>query len=71
MPKTLAVGAVKEITGAWTPASAPGVAVTYASSKTSVAHIDKAGRIVAKAPGTTKITVKAGGKSKAYTLRVV
>ncbi|MDR1294135.1 MAG: glycoside hydrolase family 9 protein, partial [Bifidobacteriaceae bacterium] len=70
VPKTMTVGAIKEITGTWAPASATGVAVTYTSSATSVAHIDKAGRIVAKAPGTTKIRVKAGGKSKAYTLTV-
>jgi uncharacterized protein YjdB len=70
VPKTLKVGQFVEVTGKWSPASATGVQVTYRSSNKAVAVVDKAGRITAKAPGKVKVTVKAGGKSKTYTVTV-
>jgi hypothetical protein len=70
VPRTLAVGATKAITGTFAPAGAVGVKVTYTSSKPQVAIVDKAGMVTAKAPGTTTIAVKAGGKTKTYTVTV-
>ncbi|MDR1293868.1 MAG: Ig-like domain-containing protein, partial [Bifidobacteriaceae bacterium] len=70
VPRTLTVGATKAITGTFAPARASGVRVTYTSSKPTVAAIDKAGMITAKAAGTAKITVKAGSATKVYTVRV-
>ncbi|MDR1152272.1 MAG: endo-1,4-beta-xylanase [Bifidobacteriaceae bacterium] len=70
VPGTLAPGATASVTGTYKPATATSVKVTFTSSNSSVASIDNAGRLVAKAAGTAKITVKAGGKSKAYTVKV-
>ena len=47
-----------------------GIVPKFTSSKKSVAVIDKAGVITALAPGTTKITVKAGKYKKTFTLIV-
>jgi uncharacterized protein YjdB len=70
VPKTLPVGGVRGITGKYTPAGATSVKVTYSSSRPGVASVDKAGTITAKAPGQTVITVKAGTKSKKYTVTI-
>ncbi|MEA5119317.1 MAG: Ig-like domain-containing protein, partial [Propionicimonas sp.] len=70
VPKTMAVGKTAYITGKYSSAKATGIKVTYKSSKTKVATIDKVGRIQAKAKGTVKITVRAGSKSKTYTVKV-
>jgi hypothetical protein len=70
IPKTLAVGKAAWAAGKYTPSSAVNAKVTYQSSRAAVASIDKTGRIVAKAPGKTVITVKAGGKAKRYALTV-
>jgi hypothetical protein len=70
VPRSLAVGRTASITGTYKSALAAKVKVTYKSSRLAVATIDAAGRLVAKSPGTTKITVKAGKKSKTYTLVV-
>jgi hypothetical protein len=69
--KTMRVGAARNVTGSWTPATAPSVTVTYTSSKASVASIDETGRLVAKTKGNAVITVKAGAKSKNYKVMVV
>ncbi|MDR1151290.1 MAG: glycoside hydrolase family 3 C-terminal domain-containing protein, partial [Bifidobacteriaceae bacterium] len=70
VPSTLKVGASAYVTGAYKPATATSVKVTYTSSAPTVVAVDAAGGLVAKAAGTAKITVKAGGKSKAYTVKV-
>ncbi|MDR3201828.1 MAG: glycoside hydrolase family 3 C-terminal domain-containing protein [Bifidobacteriaceae bacterium] len=70
VPKSLAVGAVRYVAPEYSPASAVSVKVTYASSKASVASIDRAGRLVAKAKGAAKITVKAGKQTKTYQVTV-
>lgn len=45
--------------------------ITYASSKKSVATITSRGKITARKPGTTVITVKAGRCVKKFTLTVI
>jgi uncharacterized protein YjdB len=70
VPKSMSVGQVKDVTAKWSPASAVGAAATYRSGNKAVAAIDQAGRIVAKAKGTAKITVKVGSKSKTYKVTV-
>ncbi|MDR0432777.1 MAG: endo-1,4-beta-xylanase [Bifidobacteriaceae bacterium] len=70
VPGSLAIGATASITGTYKPATATSVKVTYASSNPGVVTVDSTGLLVAKAAGTAKITVKAGGKSKAYTVKV-
>jgi beta-glucosidase-like glycosyl hydrolase/uncharacterized protein YjdB len=68
VPATLAVGATADITGKYKPAGATSVKVTYTSSAPGVVAVDSAGHLTAKAAGSAKITVKAGSKSKAYTV---
>jgi uncharacterized protein YjdB len=68
--KTMKVGAVAWASAKYTPTTARGVKVTFKSSRPAVLSIDRTGRIVAKAPGTAVVTVKAGGKSKKYTVKV-
>lgn len=70
VPKAMQVGQVAYITGKYTSAKATGIAVTYKSSKAGVASVDPVGRVVAHSPGKAKITVKAGKKSKTYTIKV-
>lgn len=71
VPRSIKAGQSAYITGKYVSSKATGVKVTYGSSSSSVATVDVAGRIVAKKKGTVKITVKAGGKSKTYTVSVV
>jgi uncharacterized protein YjdB len=70
VPTTMKVGAVKYITGKYTPSNATGVKVYYSSSNKKILTVDVAGRIDAKAKGKATITVKAGTKSKKYTITV-
>jgi len=71
VPKTIVVGTTAAAKGTYTPSKAPGVTLTYRSSKASVLTVDVAGTITAKKVGTAKLVVKAGKKSRTYTLRVV
>ncbi|MEA5118782.1 MAG: family 78 glycoside hydrolase catalytic domain [Propionicimonas sp.] len=70
VPRSMKVGSTAYLTGKYSSVKATGVKVTYFSSKTKIATVDKVGRIQARAKGTVKITVKAGGKSKTYTVKV-
>jgi hypothetical protein len=70
VPGTLAVGASASIVGSYKPATAVSAKITYASSNPAVLTVDKAGRVVAKAAGKATVTVKAGKKSKKYTVTV-
>jgi beta-glucosidase-like glycosyl hydrolase/regulation of enolase protein 1 (concanavalin A-like superfamily)/uncharacterized protein YjdB len=70
VPKTMTVGQTAWITGKYTPAKAAGIKVKFATSSSATLAIDKTGRLIAKAPGKATITVKAGTKSKKYTVRV-
>jgi uncharacterized protein YjdB len=63
LPTAMAVGQVAYPSVTWRSASATGVKVTYKSSKPAVVQVDRSGRLVAKAPGTATVTVKAGAKS--------
>jgi len=66
----MSLGTTKAITGKYTPSKAVKIKVVYKSSQPGVVAVDKAGMLTAKAVGTAKITVKAGKKSKRYTIRV-
>jgi uncharacterized protein YjdB len=70
VPKTMKVGQISYITGKYTSTKATGVQVSYTTKKYQVAVIDKVGRIVTKSRGTDVITVKAGKKTKKYTITV-
>ncbi|MDR1153027.1 MAG: Ig-like domain-containing protein, partial [Bifidobacteriaceae bacterium] len=70
VPKTMKVGQVAWVTASYAPATATGVKATFASSSAARAAIDKTGRLTAKAPGKATITVKAGTKTKKYTVTV-
>jgi uncharacterized protein YjdB len=70
VPKTMKVGQVAWVTASYTPATATGVKATFASSSAARAAIDTSGRLTAKAPGKATITVKAGTKTKKYTVTV-
>jgi hypothetical protein len=69
-PKTMAPGARTTIAPTWKSASATKVKVTYSSSAPGVVTVDKAGTLVAKAPGKATITIKAGGKTAKYKITV-
>jgi beta-glucosidase len=70
VPKSLKKGQTVYITGKYSSSKATGAKVTYKSSKPSVVEADSVGRLMAKGKGTAKVTVKAGGKSKTYTVKV-
>jgi hypothetical protein len=67
---TVKAGATKQLQVKLTPKKATGVSVSWKSSKPAVATVDAAGRITAKQPGKTIITVKAKGKSAKLTVTV-
>lgn len=70
VPKTMKVGARAYVTGKYSPTTAPSAKVTYSSSSKSVVTVDSAGTLTAKKKGKATITIKAGGKSKKYTVTV-
>jgi hypothetical protein len=70
IPKVLAAGQTKAVTGKYLPARAIKAKVSYTSSNPGVASIDKYGMLTAHQPGKTVIKVKAGTKTKSYTLTV-
>lgn len=70
VPKTMKRGARAYLSGKFSPTSAPGVKVTYSSSAKSVLVVDSAGALTAVKKGKATITIKAGGKSKKYTVSV-
>jgi hypothetical protein len=67
---TLAVGAADYLTVAYSSARALKPSVTFASSNPTVVEVDKAGRVLAKAPGKAVIAVKVGTTTKRVTLTV-
>ncbi len=69
-PMGLLVGGTVQVKPKVTPTRATGVVPKFASSRKSVAVIDKAGVVTALKPGATIITVKAGGKTRKFTLTV-
>jgi uncharacterized protein YjdB len=70
VPGSLAVGKVAWATATWKPKAATGATVTFRTSKASVLAVDKAGRLLAKAPGTARITIKVGHKAVVKKVRV-
>ena len=70
VPRTMKVGAVAYVTGKYKPSTATGAVVKYSSKEKSVATIDQAGRLVAKARGTATIRVKAKGRVAEYRVAV-
>jgi hypothetical protein len=70
VPASLKVGAVAYAKATWKKATATKVKVKYSSSNPAVASVDKVGRIVAKAPGTAVLSVKAKAKTKKVTITV-
>lgn len=72
-PSTLTVGQTFVLGTTVTPSNATNKKLTYKSSNTAVATVDAAGKIVAKAAGTTVITATAADGSKkaaSFTLTV-
>jgi alpha-amylase len=62
-PKTLKIGAIKQLTIKLNPASATNVKPTFRSSKSSVVSVDASGNMRALKKGTAVITVKVSGKT--------
>ncbi|MDR1428498.1 MAG: DUF4185 domain-containing protein, partial [Bifidobacteriaceae bacterium] len=59
IPATMVVGQAAWIAPKYVSAKTAGVKVTYKSSNSAVLTVDKAGALIAKAPGDATITVKA------------
>ncbi|MDR0432776.1 MAG: glycoside hydrolase family 3 C-terminal domain-containing protein [Bifidobacteriaceae bacterium] len=70
VPKTMKIGQTAWLTGKYSPAKATGVKITFAASKSGAVQLDKTGRLIAKQAGKATITVKAGNKTKKYTVTV-
>ncbi|MDR1799941.1 MAG: Ig-like domain-containing protein, partial [Bifidobacteriaceae bacterium] len=70
VPPELAAGQAVSLATRYCPDNATGVKVRYVTSNPAVATVDKAGRLVAVAPGEATITVKAGGQKVARRLQV-
>ncbi|MDR3202097.1 MAG: Ig-like domain-containing protein [Bifidobacteriaceae bacterium] len=73
--KQMKVGQVKYANPKSKPITAVSAKATYKSSNSRVLSVDKAGRILAKAPGTARIRITMGNstgkKHKRYTIKVV
>lgn len=70
VPEAMMPGDVAQVVPTWTkPEATPGT-VTFSSSNKKIAVVDKAGKLQALAAGTVKIKVKAGSKSRSYTVKV-
>ncbi|MDR1710319.1 MAG: FIVAR domain-containing protein [Propionibacteriaceae bacterium] len=70
IPKDLAPSQIMFIHAAWSKDTATPGKVTFSSSNKKIATVDKAGKVTAVGSGTVKIKVKAGSKSKSYSVRV-
>ncbi|MDR1152388.1 MAG: glycoside hydrolase family 3 C-terminal domain-containing protein [Bifidobacteriaceae bacterium] len=70
VPRTMKTGATVYVTSKYTPASAVGIAVRYASSNSAVLSVTKAGRLVANKAGKATVTVRTQYSSKKYTVTV-
>jgi uncharacterized protein YjdB len=70
VPKTMVAGQSKAVTGKYAPARAIKAKVSYVSSNPAVASIDKYGMLTAHKAGKAVVKVKAGSKTKSYTLTV-
>jgi beta-glucosidase len=70
VPTTMTVGQKVYVTGKYTSANALGVKVKYSTTKASIVGVDKAGRLKAIKKGKDVLVVKAGNKTKKYTITV-
>jgi alpha-L-fucosidase 2 len=70
VPQTMPPGQTRAVTGKYAPARAVKAKVSYRSSDPAVASIDSCGMLTAHKAGKTIIRVKAGAKTKSYTLTV-
>ena len=70
VPKTMKVKAIAYTAGKFSPDYTRNAKLTYSSSKKSVVTVDAAGTLIAMKKGKATITVKAGKKSKKYTVTV-
>jgi uncharacterized repeat protein (TIGR02543 family) len=70
VPKVMAIGQVKAVSGKYAPALAVRAKVSYASTNPGVASIDKYGMLTAHRAGKAAITVKAGAKTATYPVTV-
>ncbi|MGC3953052.1 MAG: Ig-like domain-containing protein [Propionicimonas sp.] len=70
VPRSMTVGQLAYVTGRYSSAKATGIKVTYATTKSRVVAIDKAGRLVAKGKGTAYVKVSAGGRTARYKVTV-
>jgi hypothetical protein len=70
VPKTMKVGQVAWVTGKYSNARAQAVRISYSSKAYRVVTIDAAGRLVALSKGKDVVTIKAGNKTKKYTVTV-
>ena len=71
--KNLRIGMTLRVTSTISPKKATGtkgIVVTYTSSNPKVAVVDGTGFITALSPGTTILTVKAGTKTRTFTVTV-
>ncbi|MDR1710634.1 MAG: Ig-like domain-containing protein, partial [Propionibacteriaceae bacterium] len=69
-PKELAPAQQVWLHASWSKASAAPGKVTFATSNKKIVTVDKTGKVTAVGSGTVKIKVKAGSKSKTYSIRV-
>jgi hypothetical protein len=69
LPKSMKVGQTLWLTGSYST-GIQSVRVTYSTKSFRIATIDQAGRLIALNKGKETVTVKAGGKTKKYTLTV-
>ncbi|MDR1815386.1 MAG: Ig-like domain-containing protein [Clostridiales Family XIII bacterium] len=70
IPTTLKVGKTKDLKVTVSATVPTGVTVKFASSNKKVLTVDRAGRITALKAGKSNVTVKAGGKSYSFTVKV-
>jgi hypothetical protein len=70
VPRVMGVGDVAYTVGRYSPARAVSVKVRYRSSNPGVLVVDKAGRLTAKAPGKTIVTITAGTTTKKYPITI-
>ncbi len=69
-PMGLLVGRTAQVKPKVSPTRATGMVPQFTSSRKNVAVIDETGVVTALRPGTTVIAVKAGGKTRKFTLTV-
>jgi hypothetical protein len=70
VPKTMKLGQTVYITGKYSSTKATGVKVTYSTPKYHRVVVDKTGRLITKSKGKDTLVIKAGGKTKKYTITV-